>query len=156
MRAWGSLYLVRPDWDGPEEDRDEAEVEEFEYARRFLRVAPELWRLAGDHERAATIEALIDQVYKRERRWMTASEIEELLQMLNGIEDALVGTVVDEHWMLRPEQVPELRARTNFLHLEESRGELAVSGVASGISDVYSLCAILRKARDRGLLVSLD
>ena len=156
MRAWGTIYLVRPEWDGDDEDMDDAVVEEYEPAKSFLEVAPELWRRAGNHERAATIEALVDRVYERQRRWMTASEIEELLQLLEGVEDALVGTVVDEHWMLRPEQVPELRKRTKYLHLDENRGDLAVSGVAAGISDVYSLRAILREALVRGLLISLD
>ncbi|MCG8416530.1 MAG: hypothetical protein MJE77_01145 [Proteobacteria bacterium] len=152
----GSIYLVRPDWDGDYENMDQAVVEEYEWARHHLRVAPELWRLAGQDQRAADIKAIIRCVYERDRCWMTSDEIERLLQLLDGLEEALVGTVVDEHWMLRPEQLPKLRARTKHLDLDDKRGELALDAVAEGISDVRSLRAILRDARDRGLLLSLD
>ena len=156
MARWGSLYLVRPDWDGDDETVDEAVVEECDYAKHFLRVAPELWYLAGHEDRAEAIRSLVFRAYERQQRWLTASEIEELLRLLEGVEDALVGSVVDERWRIPPEQLPELRVRTEYLDLNESRGELAVSGVAEGISHVCSLRTILREALARGLLVSLD
>ena len=156
MATWGSLYLVRPDWDGDDESADEAVVEECDYARRFFRVAPELWRVAGHEDRANAIRSLILRAYERPQHWITASEIEELLQLLDGVEDALVGTVVDEHWMLRPEQLPDLRKRTKYLALDEARDERALHGVALGISDIRSLRTILRNARDRGLLIAFD
>ena len=156
MSHWGSLYLVRPDWVGDDDDLDQAVVEEYEWAKGFLRVAPELWQLAGYDERAAAIKTLVGKVYDRERYWMTATEIEELLGLLDGIEDALVGTVVDEQWMIQPEQLPRLRVSTKTLDLDEQRGHLALHAVGEGIGHVCSLRAILREARDRGLLVALD
>ncbi|MCG8421408.1 MAG: hypothetical protein MJE77_26110 [Proteobacteria bacterium] len=155
-KAWGTICLVRPDWDGEDENMDQAVVEAYEPAKSFLEVAPELWRLAGDDERADRIEALVDQVYERDRRWMTAEEIEQLIRWLDGIEAALVGKVVDEQWMVRPDQLPALRAHTKTLDLDERRGELACHAVGEGIGDVCSLRSILREAVDRGLLISLD
>ena len=156
MEPWGTIYLVQPDWDGDDADMDQAAVEAYEPAKSFFDVAIELWQLAGDVDRSATVERLLEQVYSRKRCWMTATEIKEFLRLLEGLEDALVGTVVDENWRVTPEQLPRLRACTETLDLGESRGEAAFSGVAEGIAQVCSLRSILREAVDRGLLISLD
>lgn len=152
MRAWGAIHLIRPDWVGEDEDRDEAVVESYEPARSFLQVAPELWRLAGDDERAAAIKALFERVYEREPIVMYSAEIEELLGLLDGLQDALIGQVVDEqHWRVRPELLPALRVRTKRLDLDQNEGELGFE-----ISGVSWLQKILREARDQGLWVALD
>lgn len=156
MKAWGAIFLIRPDWVGNEEDLEQATVETYEPARSFLRVGPELWRLAGNHERATAIETLLERVHERDDVVMTADEIKELLRLLDGIEDALVGRVVDEQWMVQPEQLLDLRSRTKTLDLDERRGHLALHAVGEGMGNICSLRAILREARDRGLLVALD
>ncbi|MCG8422161.1 MAG: hypothetical protein MJE77_29920 [Proteobacteria bacterium] len=152
MKLWGTIYLMRPDWDGSDEDIDRAVVEAYEPVKSALDVAMDLWRLAGDHERAAAIEALLEQVYDRDNVTMTKAETEELLRLLDGFEDALFGNVVDkEHWIILPELLPELRACTTYLDLDENNGELGLE-----ISGVLWLQKILREALDRKLLVSLD
>ena len=152
MRAHGTIYLVRPDWVGEDEDIDQATVKSYESARSFLRVAPELWRLAGNDKCAASIDALLNRLYERDEIVMTAAEIEELLRLLDGIEDALVGTIVDnENWHVLPEMLPGLWTRTKSLHLEDSGGDLAFE-----ISGMSWLRNILREARDKDLLVALD
>ena len=155
MKPWGTICLVRPDWDGDSEEMDQAVVEAYEPVKSFLDVAPELWRLAGHDERATGIETLVEHVYERERRWMTAPEIEKLLGLLEGLEDALVGEVIDERWMVLPEQLPKLRYRTQSLNLDENRGDRALHAVGEGLYGVMWLQKILQEARDRGLLVSL-
>jgi hypothetical protein len=155
LRLWGAIHLVRPAWSGPYDEVDEAVVESYEKVQGFFDVAAELWDLAGDHERAGEIRKLVDEAYEREPSFMDDSQVDELLQLLEGIEDALVGTVVDDRWQVRVEQLPELRRRTRHLDLDESRGELAAAGVGEGIGHAVSLRNILLRARALGLWICL-
>lgn len=156
MKPRGTIYLIRPDWIGEDEDLEQAVVESYEPVRSYLQVAPELWGLAGDDERAAAIKALLGRVYERDDVVMVTAEIEALLGLLQGLQEALVGTVVDERWMVRPEQLPALRVRTKTLDLDESRGELAVHAVGEALYGVLWLQKILGEARDKGLWIALD
>jgi hypothetical protein len=80
-----------------------------EIARGYLDVAMELWRLAGHEDRASAIQELIYSAQDFEPpRWMRA-QITELRALLDGIEQALVGTVTDEHHLLSPEKAEEIR-----------------------------------------------
>ena len=156
MKPWGTIYLMRPDWDGSDEDIDRAVVEAYEPVKSFLDVAIELWRLADDDKRASAIESLLEDVYEREQVIMTTAETNELLQLLEGLEAQLVGKVIDDKWMVQSNRLSELRARTETLNLDESRGHLAVHAVGEGLCGVLWLQKILREALERGLLVSLN
>jgi hypothetical protein len=151
---WGTLYLVQPDWNGPEDRLDLSVVEAYERSKSSLDVARELWRLAGNEERAANIDRLLELGYSRPRRFINGAEIDALLEDLEGLEDALIGTVVDDEGKLSPEQLPDLRRTTKTLWLDESRGDLAIWGVEEAMQQVQELREILLRAKELGLNVS--
>jgi hypothetical protein len=110
-RDWGTWYLVPPGWERPPEDAsDYGFVESFQYGLSYLHAAMELWGLAGDPERIKQIDAVLDRAYQRPEHILQAADIDELIALLEGLEDRLVGTVVDEHRKIRRDQLPELRA----------------------------------------------
>jgi hypothetical protein len=75
--------------------------------------------------------------------------------LLDEFETTLVGSVVDEKWMIRDEQLPELRARTSF-ELEESRGLAALHAVGEAMSRVCALRVVLEDARAENLRILVD
>jgi hypothetical protein len=155
-RYWGTIYLIRPDWHGDPEDVADSVVESHRDGPSHIHVAIELWRLAGDEDRARKVEDLLERVNERDNPVLGTAEIEELLQLLAGLETALDRSVVGPDWRVPAERLPELRGRSKLLDLDESRGSLASAGVVEGMSRVDALRNILTDAYDRGLHVSLD
>ncbi len=154
-RYWGTLYLVRPDWQGDPDDAAESVVETHRNGPSDMHVAIELWRLAGAEERARRINDLLERVNERDTPVLNATEIDELLVDLEGLEPALKNAVVGADWRIPADRLPELRQRAKLIDLDESRGELADAGVVEGMSRVSALSNILRDARARGLHVVL-
>jgi hypothetical protein len=146
-----SLYLVRPDF-----PKSDSVIDEFDGASRLIEVAMDLARIAGDDERALKIDGVWLRPYMREPRVLRSEDIDELLQLIDGLETRLIGTVVDEKWRVRPEQLPELRARTKVLALDDSRGGAELHAVGEGMSDVIALRNILQEAKDQGLYIAVN
>jgi len=146
-----TISLVPPGWDG-----SGPKIEIHQFLKRFFWVAEELWKLTGDDARAAAIGEVLDAAYEREPVLLTTEDVDRMLQLLEGLPEAFVGTIVDEEWRLRPEQLPELRARTKTLDLDERRGDLALAAVGEALSNVGALENVLRKAQKRHLWVSFD
>ena len=104
-----------------------------EIARGFLDVAIELWRLAGHEERASEIENLIISANATDpRRWARA-QITRLRELLDGIEQALVGTLTDEQHLLSREKIDELRGRVEAIELGEFPGSNATYAVQEAL-----------------------
>lgn len=135
-----TLYFVKDDF---EETREV--IDQFDHAGNWVEEAIELMRIAGEEERANKIDDVSLRAYRRDPHVLETGDVEELFQLIEGFEARLVGTVVDEKWKVREEQLPELRARTSF-ELDESRGDLAIYGVAEAMSRVSALLNILEQA----------
>jgi len=149
---WGTIYVVRPERDGGELDV----VEAFEDKASSIQKAIDLWRLGGDASRGTAIQALLDRVYAQPDALMNAEQIDELIRLLDGLEESLVGSVVDRDWNVAADQLPELRSRTTSINLSEEGGHVATAGVGAAIGSVQGLRMILLEARARGLLVALE
>jgi hypothetical protein len=151
-----SIYLIRPDWRGDPDDAHEAVVDSLPNGPTYIDVAIELWRLAGNEERAAKVYALTTRAFGRGNKALHTEEIREFHDLLLGLGDALRQTVVDSESMIAPERLPEMRRRTTLVDLGEHRGDLAVYGISEAIGQVCELECFLKKALDRGLYVALD
>jgi hypothetical protein len=155
-RNWGTWYLVPPGWQRPPDDVVEDGVEEiFEYGRSYLRAAMELWGLAGDPERIKQIDAVLDRAYQRPEHILQAADIDELIALLEGLEDRLIGTVVDEHRKIRRDQLPELRRRTTMFDLDENAGYVVENALLEGMGRAEAVRDNLRHAREAGLEILL-
>lgn len=84
------------------------------------------------------------------------AETREMLGLLEGLELQLAGTVVDEKWRVKAEQLPELRARTTTLDLDESRGGAELHAVAEAMYGIIVLRDILATAKRDGLLLAVN
>jgi hypothetical protein len=159
-RYWGVMYLVRPEWkpaDDDDNDDNDDIVHVYQHGRSHVKVATELWTLLGETTRVEEIRALMDKAYGRKPPMLMEEDIETLLQLIEGLEQRLIGTVVDKHWNVRTDQLPELRLRTTMLPLEEGPGRsIPESGVATGMSRVWALRGILQEARDEHLRILMD
>lgn len=135
-----ALYLVSSSF-----EQTRAVVDQFDHAGNWVGEAIELMRIAGDEAHANKIYDVWLRAYGREPHILEKADVAELFELIDGFEAKLIGTVVDEHWEVREEQLPELRARTSF-ELDESRGDLAVYGVGEAMSRVAALRTILEQA----------
>ena len=126
-RHYGALYLVAP---GQPDD-------------------PDRW-----HERVT--DTYDDRGYERDNRTLTAPDVDELLALLDGLEDALARTITDENLSLRDEHLARVRQRARLIDVDEVRGSLASYAVLEGNSRVSALRHILRTARERSAHVALD
>lgn len=135
-----TLYLVKDDF-----ERTSEVVRQFNHAGNWVEEAIELMRIAGEAERANKIDEVWLRAYGRNPYILEIADAAELLALIDRFEARLVGTVVDEEWMIREDQLPDLRARTSF-ELDESRGSEAIYGVAEAMSRVAALRTILEQA----------
>lgn len=151
-----SIYLVLPGWEGELDDAHESVVEALSHGPTYINVALELWRLVDNEERATKIEQVLEHAYDRENRDINTAEIAELDALLNGIDEAVKISWLDDKWMIRPEHLSEVRRRTRLLQVGEHRGRLAGDGIMEGLSQVHELRKFLQQALKRGLHVALD
>jgi hypothetical protein len=155
-RDWGTWYLVPPGWQRqPDDAADDGIIENFEYGRSFLHAAMELWDLAGDPGRRQQIQAVLNRAFERSEPILNAAEIDELIALLEGLEERLIGTVVDEHRKIRRDQLPELRRRTTMFDLDEQPGYVVENALREGMGRVVDVRENLRHARELGLEILL-
>jgi hypothetical protein len=99
-------------------------IDSYEKAHDFIEIAMELWRLAGREDRASAIRRVIASSVRYDPDRLERAQIEELRNLLDGLEQALVGTLTDEEHLLSWEKVAELRGRTDALDLSDWFGSL--------------------------------
>lgn len=145
-----TIYLVRPDV----EERLDV-VHSYSEASEWVDIASELATLAGDGARGKRIQDLWLNLYRRKPSVLRPAEIDQMLDLLDGLEMTLVGRIVDEKWRVRTEQLPELRARTITLDLDERRGGAELSAVGEGMSRIIALRGLFQYAKQNGLLVAV-
>jgi hypothetical protein len=149
---WGAIYLVPQGWDPDAEDADERIAYSFEYGRSHIEMGAELWKLV-DPARARQIDDIVLSAYGRRPRILNQDDIAALLRLLDGLEQRLAGTYIDEHWNTPLERIPELRERTKMLEISEKFPETAVG---AGIYRVTLAREILETARDEKLDILFD
>jgi hypothetical protein len=150
-----SIYLIRPEWHGDLEDTEDYVVDALLHGPRFIRVARELWQLAGSDERAAKIKAVLRRGCERVGRILYTEDIKEFYDLLDGLDDAIKATWLNDKWQVLPELMPEVRRRTTTLDLDDLEGHLASEGVTEGLGEVHSLRDFLKQALDQNLHVAL-
>jgi hypothetical protein len=156
-RHWGTWWLVPPGWQRqPDDVVDDGIVESFEYAQSYLQAAIELWDLAGDVGRGKQIVEVLNRAYRRPEHILNATDIDELLALLDGLEDRLIGTVVDERRKIRRDQLPELRRRTTMFDLDEIPGYVVENALLEGIGRAEAVRDNLQHAREAGLEILLS
>jgi hypothetical protein len=148
---------VPPGWQRQPDDVVEDGIEEsYEDGRSDLRAAMELWDLAGDARRGKQIEEVLNRAWRRPEPILNATDIDELIALLDGLEDRLVGTIVDKRFKTRDDQLPELRRRTTMFDLDERPGFDVENSIGEGIGRAQSVRENLRHARELGLEILLD
>lgn len=115
MMSRAPLYIARVSDDDPPtiEVLDSNEI-----ARGFLEVAIELWRLAGHEDRASAIEELIYSAHDAEPPRWDRAQITRLRELLDGIDQAVIGPITDEEHMLSREKIDELRGRVEAIDID--------------------------------------
>jgi hypothetical protein len=127
-----------------------------EIARGFLEVAVELWQLAGREDRASAIEKLITSAYRADPpRWARA-QITRLRELLDGLEQALIGPVTDEHHLLSPERIHELRGRVDAIDLGGFPGSNATYAVQEALVYIDRLRDIAEGALESDACILFD
>ena len=87
-------------------------------AQGFLEVAIELWRLAGHDDRANAIEKLITSAYRTNPPRWDRAQITRLRELLDGIDQAVIGPITDEQRMLSREKIEDLRGRVEAIDID--------------------------------------
>lgn len=155
-RTHGTFCFVAPDWDGRAEDAHEAVIEAHPYGPSYLALAIEVARLCGDEARASAMEHARERAYQRDDIVLDAEDVRGLLQCLDGFEDLVRSRLLGPDGLIPTQHLPDLRARSRDLDLEEGRGELAAYAGLEAISCVSALRNTLLDAQARGLHIAMD
>lgn len=139
-----TLYAIRPLPGSDSLDEDAEVVDQSRYGWEFLKQAITLWRLV-DSSRADAIEAIKDQALiaagDGEVR-LHHSQLEELVRLLSGIENAIIGAgIVDEHWRVPAEHLEELANRVPAMDLRTDR---PIHNKRSALGEVMMNAVFLR------------
>lgn len=154
-----TLYAVRPDPKTGALDDDADVVEQAKYGWQFLEQAVTLWRLVDD-ARANEIEAIIERATHAagdgELRFHRP-ELEALVRLLSGIDDALVGAgLLDSEWHTPVEQLEELAKRVPAMDLKTERTlQNKRSALAEVIMNAISIRNFLTHALEAECIVAL-
>lgn len=154
-----TLYAIRPLPGTDSLDEDAEVVDQSRYGWQFLEQAVTLWRLV-DNSRADEIEAIID------RATLAASdgelrfyrpELDELVRLLTGIEDAIVDAgIVGEHWRVPAERLEALAKQVPAMDLRTDRPLHAkTNALAEVMINAISLRNFLSDAVHAGCVVAL-
>lgn len=119
-----TLYAIRPQPGTDSLDEDAEVVDQSRYGWEFLKQAITLWRLV-DSNRADAIEAIKDRALIAAGRGelrLYRPELDELVRLLTGIEDAIIeGRVVDQHWRVPVERLEALAKLVPAMDLKTDR-----------------------------------
>lgn len=143
------LHIARP----LENEADEFDViDSYDKAYGNIVLSRELWQLAGRADQAEAIQDVIRSAYRYKPPRLDTEHIIALRKLLDGLEEALVGSVIDEQHLLSMDKVKELRSRPEVLDLhdvmdlDESRGDLAREAVMEALIYVDNLRGIADRA----------
>lgn len=143
-----SLYLIRPI---VQADDEIDIVDEFPKYYPIFAGAAELWMLAGYPDRAKQVDAIVTSTYERSPYRMVPEDMKRMLSALEGMETAAMGALTGPDLLIPSHRIEELRQRSDYLELEESRGEAARHALDEALHDVDRLRHLLRRAIAEGL-----
>lgn len=152
-----TLYALRPD---PAIDslEDAEVVDEFKYGWQFLEQAISLWRLV-DNDRADRIKAIKDRaaLSAPEESRFYAEDLRELVNLLSGVEDAIVAAgIVDRHWRVPADRLGELARQVPAMDLKTERSLAAkTSALGEVMINAGSVRNFLSDAVNAGCVVVL-
>jgi hypothetical protein len=111
-----NLYAVQRDVEDDESD------EVLYDGWRYLELAQQLWSLV-DERRARDLDKLMARLGGRDvvEVRFTRADLDEAVQLMTGLEAALVGTIVDERQFLPAEGLDDLARRAPGLDLRADR-----------------------------------
>jgi ATP phosphoribosyltransferase len=153
-----TLYAIRPT-PGTDSLDDAEVVDQSRYGWRFLEQAVSLWRLV-DNSRADEIETIIDRATRAagdgELRFYH-KELEKLLHLLAGIEDAIIQAgIVDQHWRVPAERLEELAKLVPAMDLTTERPlHSKTSALGEVMMNAIFLRNFLSDAAKAGCVVAL-
>ena len=129
------------------EDPSEVEVlANYDTAYGSIEVASERWRLSGNLGRAKAFDEAVTSAFACTPSRLGESKIVALRASLEGLEEALVGTLTDDRHLLTREQIEELRNVSKTLSFDESYGADAREAVLDALVHVHHLRDILDEA----------
>jgi hypothetical protein len=76
----------------------------------YLEMARDLWGLV-DERRASELGRVLDLVEARDEVRLRRDEIAALLSLIDGLDAALLGPVIDRDWNVAIDRVPDVLAR---------------------------------------------
>jgi hypothetical protein len=146
------LYMIDPDRPDPDDLTGESPgttVAVLDHGWGVVQVAEELWRLV-DAERADRLAAWQRQANAQHLR-LGADDIRELLELLDGLMQEIVGPVVSiKGWLIAPEQVASLRARAPMIFDVERPIDEEVHAIAEALHAVDALRTFFERASAAG------
>lgn len=147
-----SIHIVR----SPVVDGLDLDILESYRVYDHFALAAELWRLAARPERASAIEELVLRAYDYDVPLLTTPDIEKMLGLFAGLDDAIYGAIANERHEIPLDQLPALRMRTKLLDISESRGNDAVFAVQEALVHVHNLQSALRSALEQDAHIVFD
>lgn len=151
-----TLYAVEPhaDSDAP------SVLPPFEHGGDYLADAVAVWRLVDDR-RADALRDFLDRAEESdtdEHPFWEPAEVEDLVDLLSGLEDRLQADgVIDATWSTPVDRVPELARRVPSLDARPERTEAELrQALAEVVARVLGLRSFLIRAAETGLSVELS
>jgi hypothetical protein len=82
--------------------------------------------------------------------------IEQLLALLDGLDDAVRTAVLGPDDLVPVDRLPEVRARTRLVDVDEDRGTTATYAVVEALAEVCRLREALEETLAHGLHLLID
>lgn len=150
------FYLVAPDWDSEDDDSREGVIASYPDGPTYLQVTRELLVLAGQDELVTRLQTILERAYERAFPHFNERDTDELLLLLDEVERPARAALTGPDGLIPYEQVDALRARSEWLNLDPTRGVSARFAVLEALGSVGGLERILGDAKRRGLVVAID
>ena len=154
-----TLYAIRPDPKTGALDDDAEVITQSKYGWQFLEQAVMLWRLV-DNSRAGKIDAIIERATHAagdgELRFYRP-DLEELVQLLTGVDDAIVAAgIVGQHWRVPADRLEDLAKQVPAMDLTTERSlDDKTHALAEIMINAVSIRNFLSNALDAGCVVVL-
>ncbi len=117
----------------------------------YLEMARDLWGLV-DERRASELAGVLDLVEARDEVRFQRDEIATLLSLIEGLDAALLGPILDRDWNTPIERVPDLVARAPAIAFRTRRSEIEQrAAVGEALQRALVAHGFLAKATRGGL-----
>jgi ATP phosphoribosyltransferase len=154
-----TLYAIRSRPGIRSFDEDAEVVSQSKYGWEFLGQAIMLWRLV-DKSRANELEVMkkrISLTAPEEELRIETEDLQELVRLLAGVEDAIVAAgIVDHHWRVPVDRLEELAMQVPAMDLATERPlQSKTNALAEVMINAVSIRNFLENAENAGCVVVL-